>query len=124
MLVKLRASYIACWVEVWVYSDHKIYIFFLSINWIIISKSRDYGYFIKLLLARDEFSKRASWICDGKIQVRQKELDSECLVMGIFVWLLIHLCDQYFSSICNVLGSMLGSGDIARNKADKVMALR
>lgn len=119
--VELRASYIACWVEVWV---HKIYIFFLNIHWIIVSESRNYGYFIKLLLARDEFLKRASWICDGKIQVWQKELDSECLVMGNFVWLLIHLCDQYLLSICNVLGSLLGSGDIARNKANKVMALR
>lgn len=40
--------------------------------------------------------------------------------MGLFVWLLIHLFSKYLSNICSVSGSVLGTGDTAVNKADKV----
>lgn len=69
ILVKSRASCLGCWVEVWCYSDYKNLSFLLNTNWIIFSESRDCGYFIKLLLVREGFSKRTNWICDGKIQV-------------------------------------------------------
>ena len=37
--------------------------------------------------------------------------------MSLFVWLLIHLFSKYLSSVS---GSVLGTGDTAVNKADKV----
>lgn len=68
ILVKSRVSYIGCW---WEFGPIQIKnpSFPLNTSWIIFYTLLNS---IKLLVAGQQFSKTASWICDGKIQAWQR----------------------------------------------------
>lgn len=95
----------------------------LNTNWTRFSESRDHGYFIKLLWARRQFSKRAKWTCDGNIQVWRKEWDGGCLVSGDFCLVVNSFLQQIFTGYLRCVRQCARIWRYSSKSGDEVKAL-